>query len=470
MHNFDFLSESPKLLIFQKKSKKNSFGGVLTIIYLLIVLLIAIIYIYDYSKNSKYSIIYTYEHEYLSDNETIKKMKENENLNPYITYNVKIDEYNESNFVLLNEDNKFINFGNDYKIKAQNIQLIIGYKCAEFGNNEINNNSCTLREEDKKDSELNIYGVTLNYTGTKINHQNEKSPLESIYIQEQYFFNFNFDDKDKMIVQLLKWKTIKYNEEKGIFEKYIYKNSNDFYGGEYIKDNCFEINIFKDILIITKKIRIKILAAIEIYNQNQIFSDCYIRTKKSIFDSISDICSLSLTFYSIFVFILDLLYSDNFNNNVIIQNILNKNKKIQKILNLNNKSTSQFGDMIELSKVNNINNDNSDNIIYNGRAKKSIDNLDYKNKKDKKSNKELFPKFYFYDFIANNFYFKQCCLSNKQEIISLCNDIISKYYSIEYIIYNQMKLENLFKDYKWNNPELNNIENNKMISNLKSFN
>ena len=98
MYNLDFLSESPKLLIFQKKSKKNSFGGVLTIIYLIIVILIAIIYIYDYSKNSKYSIIYTYEHEYLSDNETIKKMNEDENLNPYITYNVKIDNYNESNF------------------------------------------------------------------------------------------------------------------------------------------------------------------------------------------------------------------------------------------------------------------------------------------------------------------------------------------------------------------------------------
>ena len=38
---------------------------------------------------------------------------------------------------------------------------------------------------------------------------------------------------------------------------------------------------------------------------------------------------------------------------------------------------------------------------------------------------------------------------------------------MDFIIYNQMKLENLFKDYKWNNPELNTIENNKMISDLK---
>ena len=38
---------------------------------------------------------------------------------------------------------------------------------------------------------------------------------------------------------------------------------------------------------------------------------------------------------------------------------------------------------------------------------------------------------------------------------------------MDFIIYNQMKLENLFKDYKWNNPELNTIENNKMIVDLK---
>ena len=38
---------------------------------------------------------------------------------------------------------------------------------------------------------------------------------------------------------------------------------------------------------------------------------------------------------------------------------------------------------------------------------------------------------------------------------------------MDFIIYNQMKLENLFKDYKWNNPELNTIENNKMIADLK---
>ena len=42
--------------------------------------------------------------------------------------------------------------------------------------------------------------------------------------------------------------------------------------------------------------------------------------------------------------------------------------------------------------------------------------------------------------------------------------------SIDSLLYNQIKLENLFKDYKWNDPELNDIKNNRMIISLKNRN
>ena len=35
------------------------------------------------------------------------------------------------------------------------------------------------------------------------------------------------------------------------------------------------------------------------------------------------------------------------------------------------------------------------------------------------------------------------------------------------IIYNQILLENLFKDYKWNNIELSDLRNNDLIEKLK---
>ena len=45
------------------------------------------------------------------------------------------------------------------------------------------------------------------------------------------------------------------------------------------------------------------------------------------------------------------------------------------------------------------------------------------------------PKLKFYEYIFNNVYSK-CCKMNNQKIISKCNEIISKYYSIEHILYN----------------------------------
>ena len=96
--------------------------------------------------------------------------------------------------------------------------------------------------------------------------------------------------------------------------------------------------------------------------------------------------------------------------------------------------------------------------IYDVKRRNNLDELNSIDNIVEKKNTRSFPKLHFYDFLANNFYFKKCCLSKKQELISLCNDIVSKYYSIDKIIYNQIKLENLFKDYIWNNPKLNTIK------------
>ena len=60
------------------------------------------------------------------------------------------------------------------------------------------------------------------------------------------------------------------------------------------------------------------------------------------------------------------------------------------------------------------------------------------------------------------------CKNNRQEIISKCNKLISQYYSIDNILYNQIKFENLLIDYKWNNPDLNKLDNNELyFYNLK---
>ena len=54
-------------------------------------------------------------------------------------------------------------------------------------------------------------------------------------------------------------------------------------------------------------------------------------------------------------------------------------------------------------------------------------------------------------------------------IINICNNILSKYSSIETILYNQIMFENLLKDYLWNDNNLGIIENNYLIKKLKSI-
>ena len=55
-----------------------------------------------------------------------------------------------------------------------------------------------------------------------------------------------------------------------------------------------------------------------------------------------------------------------------------------------------------------------------------------------------------------------------KKLITLSNKIIYKYYSIENILYNQIKFENLLNDYKWNNPKLKNVQNNKTIIEIRN--
>ena len=373
MEKLDFLSGAPKLFLFEKKAKENVFGGFLTIIYLLVVILIATLYIYDYTTNSKYSIISTNEQEYLPDQESILKKEEDRDLNPIIEFNVRIKAKNESNFVLLNGF-EILNFGENYQSNAKTTSFAIGYKCAENGQNDTNN-TCKIREEDKNFlNGINIYSIQFNYTGCKIDHQNRKIPLEKTYIKNVYFSSFNITN-DRLMVFSINWKTIKYEEEKDIFEKYLTKKSEVLYGGEFVIESMLEAEIAPFYKDFAKEKGYKSLCFFKNLQRNKFYYDSYVRTKKGIFDIISDICSLTLTFYSIFIFILDTFFSDNFNNFAIIDEIL-KIKEEDKIIRSPNRNTAKIAELIENSKANdNINKDNTENIIYNVKGRINIDEV-----------------------------------------------------------------------------------------------
>ena len=205
------------------------------------------------------------------------------------------------------------------------------------------------------------------------------------------------------------------------------------------------------------------------------FSDNYIRTRKTIFDPISNICSLCLTIYNVFIFIFCGFYSNNFDNYKIIEKILLQNKKSY----LKSEDTNKNEEILEL--LSDFDKKDKNEILLKTNSsvkeknkiiekKEDISDDEFQDKISDDEESRTLPKLHFYDFLFNNIYCNNnCCLFNKQEIITKCKNIITKYYSIEYIVYSLMKLENLFKDYKWNNSELNTIENNKYLNELQSI-
>ena len=55
----DFLSSPPQFYFLNKRTNKTIFGGILFIIYILIIMNIFISYILDFSLNDKYDIRYS---------------------------------------------------------------------------------------------------------------------------------------------------------------------------------------------------------------------------------------------------------------------------------------------------------------------------------------------------------------------------------------------------------------------------
>ena len=467
MNKLDFLSGAPKTLIFEKNSNKTNFGGVWTLIYLIIVLLLIVAYMYDYAVNPKYSVLYAYDHQYKTDQESIDYRYNNKDLNPKITFNFQMSNsapyFNTDHFGLyyLNVSNQLlylIEFGKDYTINLYDLVLIPFYKC-----NRTTENNCELYDEEREHNKiLNLYGLKFNYTGQKVDHQNAESPIKQEFIQTFFPLTIN----EKMTVNMLRWKTIKYTEERGIigiFDDW-FGISNEYYGGSFMDPITFSTDISTNL----KTDGIKILSYILI-NKNEYnnYFDLYSRTKKGIFDPISCICSLALTVYNGFIFIFCGYYSKNFDNYKIVEKILSKNKKKP----IKMKDIIDKNDNIEISDeldkkdalLSSNSDDNQENKINNEKDK-DHDINDYISEKEEE---RILPRLHFYDFFFNNIYFKKCCSSNKQDLLETCNEIVSKYNSIDYILYNQMKFENLLKDYKWNNPKLNDIQNNQLMKDIK---
>ena len=91
MNCLDFLSTFPRFYIFQEKRNQTNFGGVLFLIYIIIMIILSLTYILDFALNPKYEI----------EASTIfinKNEKNNSPPDPEVDLEIIINYSNDSNF------------------------------------------------------------------------------------------------------------------------------------------------------------------------------------------------------------------------------------------------------------------------------------------------------------------------------------------------------------------------------------
>ena len=449
MRKLDFISEGPNLSIFQEDSNKNNFGGFLYLIHIIILLLLAVIYISDYAGKDKYEFNYTYIKEKFNESEIIEGFEEeNEHLNYEIECKFQIGKDKDylfddnsnfrifiSNVTINNTHRIFYYIRNNEKVlvNTNNFMLAVTYKCDNIHN-------CTIKEEDK--IKLRSYFLNIYYKGFYLDHQNPENPVQKSdeYILKRIEFNENTN------IAFLNWELIEYEEDKGIFFNTfdrIRGKENIFYGGDFKSMENFVDDGRVRFMLQNQEINQEIILLFLEIHPNHLQHDKYTRNQVSFLNVLADISALSSTILDLISLVYGFLYSQNYDNYKIVESILTKKMRIK----IDNKIEEKEEIKIEL-KNNLIENDSQ------SEEKEKIDEENnYNEDKDNKKGSISLPFMRFYDFLIHELYFKCCGHSKKQSLIDSCNDIVAKYTTIENLIYNQIRLENLLNDYKWNNQQ-----------------
>ena len=461
IRKFDFLSSPPQMYFLQKKANKKLFGGILFIIYFIIMLIVTIFYILDFYLNDRYDIKYTFYKNFTNyEGDYNKNAELNQNLNFTISLTKYTENFSEididDDLYIIEEDFSIIETNKTFSRNPLNLTLILAYVCII---------DCDLP---KNESEGLFYLLNNSYSGYKIEHHNKNIPLEKNSDKYRFYETF-YLSPNKTTLYDINWGYIKYKEERGLlglFDNFA-KNKKEYSSIDI--DNIDKINL--DTFLKSDKgfINLKLLAFISMSNDRHHYIQ-YIRTKKSILDIFANIGALFSSIFTIFSYIFE-FYSKNFDNYKIIKSILSG----PKILPLNSdiklfKSKTITFVNIHTKNKNIIKNDNlsfdtSKSVPFKSKGFNIQQKDNDKNKFNFKYNFDLI-EINFIQFLFNHFYFKRKHRRKEQKVIDICNNIISKYISIDLILYNQIILESLIKDYKWNDNQLKIIWNNSLIKQL----
>ena len=555
MYYLDFFNTPPQYSIFQKEKNQTQFGGVLFLIYIIVMIFICFIYIVDYAINEKYEIEYLIIDSLYDNRDALNKMALNfdQTVNQVAQFRIRV-EINYQKYV----DDEKINITQfaedlflDHKNNLYKGTFCDNYECStrlgetSFVNFDINKTiyddfpiNLKLKCHDKNCSNYEpsfFKSLTVMTKNFEIVH-NSSNPIKITNCFDNYEHNdsciniYKTNDiiKHTILEITTRLSTIVYEEKKGISRVLDYitnkKNARNIsfiepkesehqnvnrteddydFGGkpwsnadveeeeqnyeyeyeyEYESDyltnknnlstnfkNYYEeeeeenpsIDDLKPIIVAT--INTEPISKYQKYRRSEIGFLDVLANIGALFSSLKAVLTIFFSFYS-----------KNFDNYKIVEKIIKQelyDRRQIKLDNINNNvgdfskinietKSKKMPLMSDFEKEDN----NSNDII------ESINDLieevqeEDENKGEIKS-KRILPKLSFFDFFLNNIYISKC-KSKKQDMLNICNNIVLKYISIDAILSNHLRLENLFKDYVWNNPELNNILKNENIIEL----
>jgi len=299
MHPLDIFSDSPKYFIFQKETNKTNFGGVLTLLFSIIMIFFSILYLLDYKDMDKYSIEYSHimNSTLNIDVPILNNITEN---NPNYDFIIELLDLNNNplseNFIIYDPIKKeYLDRKNNYTIINRRISdflLFVTYKC-------INKSDCSLREKDKS-----LFGYTLKiiFKTKNISLQNEPTPIGENFITHILDVSFCYK---YLYYKTFDWEVIKYKEQDTLFSRFIDKK-NEYISGHF--SNMGETIIEEEEKVTNEKL----IMVVQFFNKHQSYVE-YKRKKKSLLDVIAKINSIFQFFHFCFLLIFK-YYSKNFNN------------------------------------------------------------------------------------------------------------------------------------------------------------
>ena len=387
-----------------------------------------------------------------------------------------------------------------YETKANSFKVV--YKCNDFSCSNFLNN--TFSEILIKTENFEII-----HNASEPIKKSECFPDASNETSCNYFIRDNFHDNETLYLTF-KLSSILYEEKKGISRLFDYISGQEKkYRASHIEEDTKSIEYVSypyyyenDLNFDNNEDEYENEEEEEPYYDGKFYHylanvetrpmdeyDKYIRSEIGFLTVLANIGALFSTF-KVVIAVFYQFYSKRYDNYEIIEKILRtelrKDKINKNIIKINDKNINT---QMELSDFNQQEKENiKDNmtmpliksisdkenesdfkeVINSEEEKISEDKIDSKDEENTLVNEEerILPKLSFFEFYFIYIYFKICKRRKNQEIINLCDKIIFKYISIDNVLYNLIRLENLFKDYKWNNPQLNSLKNNEIIKEL----